>query len=156
MLPRPSGIRLHFKPYTSPHPEETVSETNITHRILLPFAELNLTFSVALLCIKHVLKITIRLLLLVTTGFFRLCAYAAAVVSRVLSYQLTYFLCSQPLGPVYKPLPAEDVEYGAWKIDRLSLQLANTANEKIRSCAVDKLGLPRPPTAHRRLITARY
>lgn len=51
-------------------------------------------------------------------------AYAAAVVSRVLSYQLTYFLCSQPHGPVYKPLPAEDVEYSAWKIHGHSSQLA--------------------------------
>lgn len=55
-------------------------------------------------------------------------AYAAAVVSRVLSYQLTYFLCSQPLSPVYKPLPAEDVEYSAWKIDGHGPQRPRMAN----------------------------
>lgn len=134
-----------------------MSETRIAHIDHSPFVGPKLTFSAVLLCIKHVLKITICLLLPVTTGFFRLCAYAAAVVSRVLSYQLTYFPCSQPLGPVYKPLPAEDVEYGAWKIDRHSRRLANNSNEKRnRSCAFDKLGLPLPQTADRRLITARY
>lgn len=35
---------------------------------------------------------------------------------RVLSYQLTYFSLSHSV-PVYKPPPAEDVEYSAWKID---------------------------------------
>lgn len=51
---------------------------------------------------------------------------SAAVLSRVLSYQLTYFfsLSSPPLAPVYKPLPAEDVEYSAWKIDGHSPQAA--------------------------------
>ena len=69
----------------------------------------------------------------VSAGFFRSCCTAtayAAVVSRVLSYQLTYFLSSQPLGPVYKPQPAEDVEYGAWKIDGHSPQLAECQTEK--------------------------
>lgn len=159
MLPRPSSTMLHFKPCHSQfHTQRKLSETQITHIDHYPFAQRKMTFSAVLLCVKHVLKITICLLLLVTTGFSRLCAYAAAVVSRVLSYQLTYFPCSQALGPVYKPLPAEDVEYGAWKIDRHSLRLAINTNEKKRncSCAFDKLGLPLPQTAHRRLITARY
>lgn len=85
-----------------------------------------------MLCIQHVFKTTICPLprsLQVSFGCVaQPTAYAAAVVSRVLSYQLTYFLSSQPLGPVYKPLPAEDVEYSAWKIDGDSPQLANTTN----------------------------
>lgn len=85
-----------------------------------------------MLCIQHVFKTTICPLprsLQVSFGCVaQPTAYAAAVVSRVLSYQLTYFLSPQPLGPVYKPLPAEDVEYSAWKIDGDSPQLANTTN----------------------------
>lgn len=52
-------------------------------------------------------------------------------LSRALSHQLTYFLSSQPLAPVYKPLPAEDVEYSAWKIDGRSPQAAERKNKKI-------------------------
>lgn len=87
-----------------------------------------MTFSGLLLCIEHVLKITIGPSPRSLQVSFGCVAYAAAVVSRVLSYQLTYFLSSQPLGPVYKPLPAEDVEYSAWKIDGRSPRLANTTD----------------------------
>lgn len=100
-------------------------QIHITHRKLTPSAALEMTFRGMLLYIKHVLKTTICPLPRAVQVSF---GYAAAVVSRVLSYQLTYFLSSQPLGPVYKPLPAEDVEYGAWKIDGHSPQLANNRN----------------------------
>lgn len=78
-------------------------------------------------------------------------AYAAAVVSRVLSYQLTYFLCSQPLGPVYKPLPAEDVENRAWKIARRKKRERENTGEKCGCFVADKLGLSKQQTAHRRI-----
>lgn len=71
---------------------------------------------------------------------------AAAVVSRVLSYQLTYILCSQPHGPVYKPLPAEDVEYSAWKINGHSSQLAKDHERGIQPCVHEISATDSSPT----------
>lgn len=89
----------------------------MTHRKLAPSAALEMTFRGMLLYIKHVLKTTTLPPPFLPRALQVSFGYAAAVVSRVLSYQLTYFLSAQPLGAVYKPLPAEDVEYGARKID---------------------------------------
>lgn len=134
MLLWPAGIRLSFRPRHSQLCARVnwFQNTHVTHRKHTPAAALKIVFSVMLLCINHVFNTPIcPLPRSLQVSFDRVAqptAYAAAVVSRVLSYQLTYFLSSQPLGPVYKLLPAEDVEYTAWKIDGQILRIAKTTN----------------------------